>query len=614
MNESTRARVLRVGPFAAAIAVCLPLLLRPRAIISDDPYRAFDWLEAAKHRWYARHALFSEGVPAFWNPYLEGGIPSFAHPSDGTASPFFLLTILFGDGVGMKLTAVLLLLIGTAGVVGLARDQLRLSPVPTAFAATAFAAAGWVPSRLAVGFYESLFLLVVPAVLWLVLRAAQQGPTASGLGSAALSGGLLAAAGVQMQLCLVFALLQGALWLPGAALALDPDRRRFLILFSVVAVVVGAGLGAAKFVPMIEFLEARGWRVLPPSPRESAFWGALGAAVRGVVEVAPHVGEYDAQGDAARGEYAFVGLALPAVLLAGVGAVRAGRTGAVLGALAVVTLLLAWIPGTGSQFSLFPALKSLPGFSSMRATDRYVAFFLMLWLCLGAGLGAQALLGWERIRPERRDLVVVLLFVALVPAAGRATLLNHRAFAHPAPAPTAPADAFYQVRTEPYPSRGTQASALLVYLAPQAGVGVQYPPEDIRPATPAALEAAQLMRHDGSLVPIDGYRGEAWFQAGTGTLGPLRPTVNRLALTVQTATPARIIINQNHHPGWTASAGTVAEDQGLIAIDLDEPFDGDLLLTCVPSSVRVGGAISAATAVGVLLLFALIRRKELARD
>ncbi|MCP4872127.1 MAG: hypothetical protein GY898_25760 [Proteobacteria bacterium] len=613
MNDARRDQLLRALPYAVALAVCLPLLLRPRAIINADSYRAFDWLEAAKFNWYARHALLSEGLPAFWNPYLEGGIPSFGHPSDGTASPFFGVTMIFGEGLGMKINALLLLLLGTFGVAGLARDQLKLGPLPTAFAATAFAGAGWIPSRLAVGFYESLFLMVVPAVLWLVLRSAQRGPNAMGLAYAGGAGLVLASGGVQMQLCLAFAVLQGALWLPWAAMTEEADRRLPLLGFAVVAALLGAGLGAAKFVPMMDFLSSRGWRVEGPAPDPVGLWHAVDAAFLGLFQIADAVGEYGPNGDTSGWEYPYVGLGWAVLPLALLGAARSGRVGAAAGALAAVTLFLSWIPGTGAQVSLFPLVKVLPIFDAMRSTDRYVAFFLMLWLCLGAGLGVQALLRWERVPPGRGPLVVALLLLSLVPHAALAGKLNHEVFAHSAPEPAPWVETFYQVRTLPFPSRGSQTAALFVYLAPQAGVGVQYPPEDIRPELLAELEASHEQRQDGTLEAIPDYQGEAWFGTGSGTLGPLRPTVNRLTLEVHTQGPARIVINQNHHRAWVPSAGTLGEDRGLIAVDLDAAFDGELQLAFLPASVKIGGAVSAGSAVLFAGVWVLVRRREWVR-
>ena len=81
-------------PGIAALTVAMPFLLGPDALLHGDGYRAYDWLEAAKFRWYVRESLVSGAGLPNWNPYLEGGLPALAHPSDGSISPFFVVHIL----------------------------------------------------------------------------------------------------------------------------------------------------------------------------------------------------------------------------------------------------------------------------------------------------------------------------------------------------------------------------------------------------------------------------------------------------------------------------------------------------------------------------------------
>ncbi len=572
------------------------MLARRHAIVGPDSYRTFDWLEGAKFRWYARHALLTEGKPALWNPYLEGGIPSFAHPSDGLASPFFADTLLFGVAFGMKVDALLLLLLGTAGVLLLARDQLGLDRGPAAFAATAFATAGWLPSRLAVGFYESLFLMVVPLVLWMTLRGARDGRWRWFGGAAAL----LAAAGVQMQLCLVFAVLAGGLWGASVAPAEAPPVRRRLLLGGAAVVALTALLGAFKFVPMLEFVASRGGRVEAPVTIPVGPYDAVTSTLTGLVEHAGVVGEYGADGMSDIYEYTYGGMPLVVVVgvLVALGATR-GAPRRLL-ALWVVTWLLSWRPGAGAQLSLFPVVGWLPWFDAMRETDRYVAFFLVLWTSLGAGVAAARLLAWSRLE-GRRAVATGALFALLVPGAVHTAGLGRAVFQHAAPAPDAPVERFFQVRTDPFPSRGSQTSALFVYLAPQAGVGVLYPPEDIRPLEVPPHRAARHLAADGTMTVLPEYAGEVWVR-GPGAGGRLVPGVNRLWAAARTDGPAAVVVNQTWYPGWTSDVGRVVDVGGLLGVALDEPFAGTIELRFRPRSVLLGAAVSGSTVVALGLL------------
>ena len=114
-------------PALAGLAVALPYLLGPTTVLHADSYRAYDWLEAAKFRWYVRDTLLSGGGFPNWNPYLEGGLPALAHPTDGSLSPFILIHLIAGVLFGLKIDAVLLLVTGAVGVALLSRSWLRLS-------------------------------------------------------------------------------------------------------------------------------------------------------------------------------------------------------------------------------------------------------------------------------------------------------------------------------------------------------------------------------------------------------------------------------------------------------------------------------------------------------
>src|SRR5262249_20165941 len=59
--------------------------------------------------------------------------------------------------------------------------------------------------------------------------------------------------------------------------------------------------------------------------------------------------------------------------------------------------------------------------------------------------------------------------------------------------------------------------------------------------------------------------------------------------------------NQNWHPGWRASAGTVVSDSGLLAVDLP-PGEQDLTLRFAPRSAFAGAGVSIAALVALGLL------------
>ena len=89
-----------------------------------------------------------------------------------------------------------------------------------------------------------------------------------------------------MQLCLAFAALQMALW---AALA-RCDVRPGMLLRRVGFLLAGtAGLGAIKFLPMLELVSSRGWRT-ESAPHGVGLWDGVVGSLLGLVRTAAPTG------------------------------------------------------------------------------------------------------------------------------------------------------------------------------------------------------------------------------------------------------------------------------------------------------------------------------------
>ncbi len=575
-----------------AALVHLPLLLRPNLAVHADRYRAFDWLEASKWRHHARETLLGEGRLPLWNPFLEGGIPGHAHPSDGSLTPSFLTTLAFGDTVGMKLDVILLAAIGAAGTAALARRWLGLSESAAFFAGAAFGVSGWMASGVAVGFYESLYLALIPGVLALIVMGIDAGR--GGLRWIVAAAALLSWGAGQMQLCLLFGALMMVLWAAAAWLPGELRQRRGLgAVLGVLALV--AGLGAIKWLPMLDLLDERGFRTESEVVHEGSAWSAgIGGPIRGLFLTADPVGTY-VDGEAEGGEYDYGGLPLVVIVLA-IGALGCPRRERVLLALLLTTALLGWAPDARWQPSLFALLSPLPFFSAVRDTARYVSFFLVLWTCL---LAARSLAQpQERIDPR---IVLGIALVLLIPQGLRTAKLAGSIFDSELPAAqTAP---FQHVLIE-RPSHPEAGDAnLLLHALPRQGRGALYTAEDLPPARPSPVRPAARIDPTGVEHPLPP-TPEAWFTAGEGMLGALEPHADRLELIVQTTAPARVVLNHNHHPGWQGPDGsTVGSEGGLLAVSLERPWSGPLTLRFRPAAIRWGAGGSV---LGLLACFGLL--------
>ncbi len=581
-----------------ALVVAAPILARPWAAFHADSYRAYDWLEAAKLRWFARHSLLEDHVLPLWCPYLEGGLPSYAHPSDGTLGPFFLTTLVFGDVLGMKLDVIALAVVGTVGTYALARWWLDLAPRAAFVTAALFAVCGWLPSRVAVGFYESCWMCVAPLVLAMLIRGVRRRRLRSGIPWFVGAAALLAAAGVHMQLCLAFVLLQMALWSVAGSHGWRGSHP--ILLGVVLAVTLGvAGLGAVKFAPMLDLLGDRGWRVAGVEEYEVSALEGIGGPLWGLFRTATPLGEYRDDGSPIA-EYDYVGLPLLCVLLWPV-ALFARRRGTLpLVALAASTLLLAWSAGRGFQLSLFPLLRVLPVFSSMRDTAPYVTCFLALWSILLAGLGVEAL---TRVRWARRPptwALTLLLVATLTPSAVRSGALYGALFTGRPEAPQETTQGFHHVRLLGPPMPGADDFNTAIYDHLRAGVGSVYDAEDLPTSDPPVQGRALLQAHRHERDNPD-HRGELRLVAGRGTVSDLEPGANRLTFHATTDGPAVVELNHNHHPAWGSPQGyAVTNRRGLLAVEFTGAHDGIVELVFRPKAT--GLWISAASAAMALLL------------
>ena len=153
---------------AAILAFGAWMFVSPMGIASGDAYRDNDWFTDRAMDAMARDALLHHHQLPIRSHLVGGGFPTVGHPFDGSWSPTILPVLLFGDVIGVKVNLLLLLLLGSWGIWGLARSWLGLGPPAAALSTLGFAFSGWLPSMMLVGFYPQCLFLVTPAILRLL--------------------------------------------------------------------------------------------------------------------------------------------------------------------------------------------------------------------------------------------------------------------------------------------------------------------------------------------------------------------------------------------------------------------------------------------------------------
>lgn len=604
MSRSTR---IALAVLAAALLWQFAPLYEPplfgEAVIGTDSYRSHDWLEVAKLDHYARKSLIEWHRWPLWNPLLAGGQPQVAHPSDGSASPLILSSLLFGEIRGLKINVGLVALLGALGVFGLGRRVLGLAVVPSLIAALAWSWAGWLPARVAVGFYESCLMAAWPAILLLWLHP---GPTEQRRRRWAGAALLLYALAIQMQLAVPVLVL----WM-GLLVGTDAVLRRRAGEEAPRADLAGAGLllgvagllGAIKFLPMLALLNEGGFRdvaIYPTHP--DAWYRNFEQLWFGLFHHVPNVPVLDVDGNPRIQEYMTLQPGPATLLLAIPGAVWAARQRAWQPWLVAGAAFL-WLSfGPHAPVDGFRLLHPLPLFSAMRGPLRYFNYPVLITLCLLGGAGAQVLL--QRLPPRAGPVLVAVFLAWNLPGAHSARTLLRTAFLYaPEDLPVSP-----QPTSEGLSTRSTGDAARLnlrKYSNVRRGMPTIYTPEDL-PFEVAPLPA-RWIAPDGTWTDEEEYRGEAWSDGGRVDVLALR--ASEVVIRHRLAAAGVVYVNQNAWPGWSCGerdlAGDAEEESGLLAF-LAPAGDGETTCRWRPRLLWPGAAGST---LGVFGLLALARRR-----
>ena len=454
------------------------------AIVGTDSYRTHDWLEVGKFEHSARTTLLEWGALPLWNPLLAGGIAQFTHPSDGSTSPLILSSVLLGETLGMKLNVSLALLLGTLGLFALLRRGLALSLPAAVAGGLIYAWSGWLPARVAVGFYEVCLLAAVPALLALWTLP---GPLDARRRRWATAAVLLWAGAIQLQLAVPILVLLMALYVLFVAVQrvatgarLDPS----LALGGFAILAVAGLLGGVKFLPMIDALQAGKFRRLTEYPlHPDAWYASFQQLWYGLFHRVPNNPLLDPDGNPRIQEYMTLMPGLGSVLLAGLGLPLALRRRDAA-PWAVLGLVFLWLSfGPHAPVDGFVALSKLPLFNSMRGPLRYVNWPVLLAIAICGAVGFDAVL--HRLRRAggfvggRAAWIALAALVALnLPAATDSRTLYRSSFLYPIEDLPTP-DPLHSEGIKGTSAGGAHRLNLRKYVNIRRGVPTIYDPEDL---------------------------------------------------------------------------------------------------------------------------------------
>ncbi len=493
-----------------------------------------------------------------WNPYYCGGVYALGTPSARFSSPLFLITLIFGVLRASPLIAVMMCVIGLEGTYRYARSH-GAGALGAMLAAPVFALCGFFPRS---GAFEWINFLGFQLLPWaaLGLRRAFAGE---------IKGAVMAGGAVGWMTCFggtyaaPYTLLVGVLELAAALVRFRRDRKRLAsaLMLGAVAALLGVGLALVRLWPIAETL-ASSPRVLgaidsnPPLAIAKMLFGAK----------IPF-----------RGDFLVGVLVLPLALLAAL----ERRNVWILG----IACFFLWL---ASGFSAHPSgyalLRTIPPYTMLRSPERFLVPFALAYAVLVA-LGFGRLQRIARKRKWKPWVVTAALALACIDDGVLAD--NEWAWQRGRSLMAAPES------SEPREFTNARGDRWLAAYYPGIARGTLSCFDDYQVPQSAALRGD--LPHEELLA-----------DASAGKLERTSWSPNSIALHAELTKPARAIINQNWHPGWRVSEGTLADDEGRLAVDLPSGTH-DVVLRFRPRS-GIYGLITSLFAIAACVVLWRVRR------
>lgn len=500
----------------------------------------------------------------FWNPWMGGGNILFHHPEVGIFSPFFLLHLIFGIVVGLKLQVLVCYFLGFYGTQKLA-GRLGMSLPAAALTAVAYFGSVHFALHFAEGHIPFTSFCFLPWFLFFLLYHHSR-----------LKNILLAAVVLALMILghgaaipLLYTLTFSGLLL--FIMAVEKQRLRPLIDLAW-SVIIALALSAVKFIPMVLYLTNNRWA---GAPDEAIPVSALGSIFFGW-EHSLFAQNFEGQLWAWH-EYGFY--LSPFLILFVIAALRGEfKKHRVYLILAGFFLLL----GLGNFGSLSPwaLFSNLPGFSSARCTGRSFQM-VTLAVALMGGFGFDYLRNHWSKKPASwlytlyAGLGIVIIsnlvlvwpimnsgFNRVAPAVNRATVFHQVIDKQP--------KAFENMLT----NRGALISPWL-----------------------SAYHPSRALVDETNVVH------EEYFLSGTAVVSRRYYTPNKIEYRLQAQTKGQIVIGMGYDAGWSLADGQpLFKSNNLLAWQF-EAGEHNYILTYRPLGLPAGSIISILALIGWLVLW-----------
>ncbi|MBI2574327.1 YfhO family protein [Candidatus Woesearchaeota archaeon] len=580
---------------AFAIFFLLSVLFLLPILSNIGNWGGYDWDQHFFYHGSARNAIAKFGQFPLWNPFYCGGSPLLANPQSTFLSPFFLFVLVFGTVAGLKLEALVYLVLGLFGMFLLAR-KLGAKILPSYFAAAVFMLSSWYSARVVVGHTTFFPFALMPWAVLFYLHAREKA------GFALLSAATLA---VMLLSGAVYPLYFTAMFIGIYALFDSVQQQKLKPIIIVAGIFALAALfSAVKLLPMLEFTSG----LENPTTQYNSF----GYTLKGLLSRNQDISQNDAQtgralisdpdklteatltGKVAWGwhEYsAYIGI-IP-LLLALIAAISYRKNWKLL---VLAAFFLALSLGEFSPLPIWNILRQLPIAGALHGPSR----LLIMFAFCSALLGAKAL---SDIKPVNNRYVVagllalVLIDLALVSMPGLGSAFQ----AEPLDISTNEYTDYVQMLSlskyqSQYPNMLQNIGTVNCY-------------ERVHPrirALPQFFDTGE---------PYAPFIGNAYIAETNQTFNISSFTPNKVSIELSPSANGTLVYNQNYMPGWKAKVDgrdgrqqEAAPYNGLVATEVT-PSDDKVEFSYSPKSFYIGLVISLVSVMAVAAVLILYRHK-----
>jgi hypothetical protein len=520
------------------------------------------------------------GELPLWNPYQCGGVTIWGNPQSWLFSPLFYPALLVGTAVAMKARMLLLCTLGLVGMYVLARRVHRISPIGSLLAAVPWACSGFFSWHNLAGHAAFQSIWLFPWVLYLSRRAERDGRFCAANAAVIF---FMAVDGASYPLPYLALLLCADTLFRLLAAKSARERLRITVALGWTGV-LALSLSALVIIPSLTRLARM--------PRNLGDSDALNLGeVLTILTARQHEWRFDPH--TSWHEYAcFVGWG---VLISGLlGFLLTLKKQPVLAAGAAFFFLC--MLGDVAPYFPWPLLERLPVLGSLHIQSRFVVLFT-LYLTLLGGLFLDGLrTRLSRVLPSRYPALPSLIAAALTAGAIVDLFVVNVAVNdlwRGRDLPTeAPRGRYHLVA----PVSVSDFRAAFAGF-PQQGFGSTQCDEPLPWPVPQGLWTGD--------VPQARVLGE-------GRVLDWGQTTNTVWTEIDLSAPGRVVFNQTFAPGWQSTLGSVVEDAGLLALDV-EAGRQRIELRYRPPEMAVSIATTLLGAVLTLLTAALARPERLTR-